>query len=76
MPPSSTMSNIPQQAQCMSSKAEGKTICVKYCQTSQCNHQDIRLLFFFSLFKRKKHVLNIDFVSVLAMALWPLQSIE
>lgn len=35
-----------------------------------------KVALFFSLFKRKKHVLNIDFVSVLAMALWPLQSIE
>lgn len=41
MPPSSTINSLSQQAQCMTSKAEGKTICVKYCQANQCNHQDI-----------------------------------
>ncbi|CAF1489957.1 unnamed protein product, partial [Adineta steineri] len=39
-PPPST-GNLTQQPQCLSSKAEGKTICVKYCQTSLCNIQDI-----------------------------------
>ena len=43
MPPSST-GNITQQAQCLTSKTEGKTICVKYCQASLCNIQDIRFV--------------------------------
>ncbi|CAF1473844.1 unnamed protein product [Rotaria sp. Silwood1] len=42
MPPLST-GNTTQEAQCLSSKAEGKTICVKYCQDTLCNNQDISM---------------------------------
>lgn len=62
MSPQST-SNITQQSQCLSSKAEGKTICVKYCQTSLCNIQDIR---FFTSSKSKLNILYL----LLAMAHW------
>ena len=43
VPPATvTTGNLTQPSQCLSSKTEGKTVCVKYCQTSMCNTQDIR----------------------------------
>jgi hypothetical protein len=71
MPPPSP-GNLTQQPQCLTSKQEGKTICVKYCQANLCNHQDIR----FKINNIKDLYLFWFLFFYLAMALWPLQSHE